>query len=64
MSQEEDVKGTLEHGMYADFAILSGDYFSIPVEEINNMVSVLTVVDGKVVYGVGDYKNLCFKYQK
>ncbi len=55
MSKEEDVKGTLENGMYADFAILSEDYFSVPEEQIMNLESVLTVVDGKVVYGSKDY---------
>lgn len=57
-SQEEDVKGTLEKGMYADFAILSDDYFSIPENQISSLHSVLTVTNGKVVYGEGTYKNL------
>ncbi|MFD2551128.1 amidohydrolase [Bizionia sediminis] len=58
VSKEEDVKGTLENGMYADFAILSNDYFTIPEAEINNLKSVLTVVAGKVVYGAEEYKNM------
>nr|WP_298412273.1 amidohydrolase [uncultured Halomonas sp.] len=49
-SQEEDVKGTIAEGMYADFAILSDDYFSIPEEEIKGLESVLTVTGGNVVY--------------
>ena len=57
-SQEEDVKGTLEAGMYADFAVLSDDYFTVPEEEIAELEAVLTVVDGRVVYGVGEYKDL------
>jgi len=56
MSKEEDVKGTLEEGMYADFAILSDDYFSVPEEQIKSLEAVLTVVDGKIVYGNEDYK--------
>ena len=51
VSKEEDVKGTLEKGMYADFTLLSDDYFSVEEEAIRDIVSVLTVVDGKVVYG-------------
>ena len=58
VSQEEDVKGTLEEGMYADFAVLSDDYFSINEEAINDITSVLTVVGGKVVYGADEYSEL------
>lgn len=57
-SQEEDVKGTLEKGMYADFAVLSNDYFSIPESEISNLHSVLTVTDGRVVFGNGEFSSL------
>lgn len=58
MSKEEDVKGTLENGMYADFTILSDDYFSVPEEQIKSLEAVLTVVDGKVVFGSKDYKDM------
>lgn len=58
VSKEEDVKGTLEDGMYADFTILSDDYFTIPEKQINSLKSVFTVVDGKVVYADGDYKTM------
>lgn len=58
MSKEEDVKGTLENGMFADFTILSDDYFSVPEEQIKDLQSVLTIVDGQVVYGAGDYADL------
>lgn len=58
VSKEENVKGTLENGMFADFAILSEDYFSIPAADINNLKSVLTVVGGKVVFGDDEFKNL------
>lgn len=58
MSKEENVKGTLEKGMYADFALLSEDYFTVPEQEINNIESVLTVVGGKVVYADKEYKAL------
>lgn len=58
MSKEEEVKGTLENGMYADFAILSDDYFTVPEQQIKNLKSVLTVVDGKVVYADDEFKAL------
>ncbi len=57
-SGEADVKGTLAPGMYADLAVLSADYMSVPPEEIRQIHAVLTVVDGEVVYGEGDYGDL------
>jgi predicted amidohydrolase YtcJ len=49
-SQEEIVKGAIKPGMFADFVVLSEDYFTVPEERIKSIVSVLTVVGGKVVY--------------
>ncbi|QBF31011.1 amidohydrolase [Thalassococcus sp. S3] len=54
-SGEQDVKGTLARGQYADLAVLSADYLSVPAEEIRQLSSVLTIVGGKIVYGAGDY---------
>ena len=50
MSQEETVKGRIAPGQYADFAVLSADYLTVPEEQIKNIQSLLTVVAGKVVY--------------
>src|SRR5690606_1756839 len=58
ISNEETVKGTLENGMYADFTLLSDDFFTIPEKEITTLKSVLTIVGGKVVYAEGMYKAL------
>ena len=49
-TQEERVKGRIAPGQFADFAVLSEDYFSVPEDRIRNIESVLTVVGGKVVY--------------
>ena len=49
-SQEETVKGRIAAGQYADFAVLSDDYFTAPEERIKGIHSVLTAVGGKVVY--------------
>ena len=46
----EDTIGTLEPGKYADFAVLDRDFFTIPVDEIPNMKSVMTGLNGKIVY--------------
>ncbi len=58
ISDEEDVKGTLEVGMYADFAILSEDYFSVPEDKIPQLKSVLTVTDGKIVFASEEFEAL------
>lgn len=57
-SREENVKGTLQVGMYADMAALSLDYFTIEEEAIKNISSVLTILGGKVVYGKEEFKDL------
>lgn len=46
----EKEKGTLMPGMVADLVVLSKDIFSIPKEQLPVTKSVLTMVDGKVVY--------------
>ncbi|MGH9469911.1 MAG: amidohydrolase [Terriglobia bacterium] len=51
LSFEENIKGSIEPGKLADFVITSKDYLSCPVEEIQQIKSVCTVVNGKVVYG-------------
>jgi predicted amidohydrolase YtcJ len=57
-SNEEDKKGSVEVGKLADLAVLSLDYFSVPEEEIKHIESVLTVVGGKVVYGIEEFERL------
>jgi predicted amidohydrolase YtcJ len=57
-SGEEDVKGVIAPGQYADIAVLSADYFAVPENEIDSIESVLTMVGGKVVYGSGEYADL------
>ncbi len=49
-SGEENVKGRIAPGQYADFAILSADYLSVPEKQIGTIESVLTVTGGDVVY--------------
>ncbi len=55
-SREEHKKGTIAAGQFADLAVLSDDYFSVPEDRIKAIESVLTVVDGKVVYAAGPFK--------
>lgn len=57
-SGEEKDKGKLVKGMYADLAILSDDYFSLKADDVRKIESVLTVVNGKIVYASAEYKVL------
>jgi hypothetical protein len=57
-SGEEGKKGMVAPGKLADIAVLSDDYFSVAEEQIKRIESVLTIVDGKVVYGAGDFGKL------
>ena len=54
-SGEEDVKGRIAPGQFADFAILSADYMTVPEEQIRRIESVLTVTGGDVVYSAGPF---------
>jgi predicted amidohydrolase YtcJ len=47
---EEDVKGTIEPGKWADLTVLSADIMTIPEAEIIKTRCVMTVVGGDVVY--------------
>jgi predicted amidohydrolase YtcJ len=45
--------GTIEPGRLADLAVLNSDYFTVPDADMKKVRSVLTIVDGKVVYDAG-----------
>ncbi|MBS9802507.1 amidohydrolase [Bacillus cereus] len=57
-SGDEGKKGTLAVGQFADIAVLSADYFTVPEEEIKDLESLLTIMGGQVVYGNDEFKNL------
>ena len=57
-SSEENQKGALAPGQFADLAVLTADYFSIPEEEIKGLESVLTIVGGKVAYASAEFSKL------
>jgi predicted amidohydrolase YtcJ len=50
---EEDRIGTIEPGRLADLVVLNQDYFAVPDADLRRTRSVLTIVDGKVVYDAG-----------
>jgi predicted amidohydrolase YtcJ len=47
---EETKKGSIEVGKLADLAILTADVLTVPEDQIVNIKSYMTIVDGKVVY--------------
>ncbi len=49
-SFDENKKGSVEVGKFADLTILSDDLFSIPAEKIKDVSVEMTIVDGKIVY--------------
>jgi predicted amidohydrolase YtcJ len=53
-SFDDDVRGSLEVGKLADLAVLSSDYLTVPLDEIGNIESVLTLLGGEIVYAAGD----------
>lgn len=54
-SGEENEKGKLEQGKYADMVVLSDDYFSVQTDKVRDIEAVLTIVNGKPVYGKGEF---------
>ncbi|MEM9008775.1 MAG: amidohydrolase [Cyanobacteria bacterium P01_F01_bin.86] len=56
-SNQEGNKGAIVPGQLADLAVLSEDYFAVPEERIKHLESVLTIVDGKPVYGSAEFSN-------
>jgi predicted amidohydrolase YtcJ len=47
---EEDVRGSIEPGKYADLTILSADIMTIPAPDILKTTCVMTVVNGEIVH--------------
>ncbi|SEU38177.1 amidohydrolase [Stigmatella erecta] len=50
--------GAIAPGNLADLAVLDRDYFDVPEDQIKSVTSVLTIMNGKVVFGAQDYRAL------
>jgi predicted amidohydrolase YtcJ len=49
-SFDEENRGSIEVGKFADLTILSDDLFKVPPEKIKDVAVEMTIVDGKLVY--------------
>jgi predicted amidohydrolase YtcJ len=47
---EEQTKGSISPGKLADFAIVSGDFLTVPESELDELTALATYVGGKRVY--------------
>jgi predicted amidohydrolase YtcJ len=47
---EEETKGSIEPGKIADLIVVDRDPMTIPPEELKDVKTVMTVVDGKILY--------------
>ncbi|MCH7378530.1 MULTISPECIES: amidohydrolase [Acinetobacter] len=56
-SGEHQHKGALSSGELADLIVLSDDYFNIEDDEIQWIESVMTVMNGKIVYAGAEFKD-------
>lgn len=54
-SNEQNKKGSFIEGQFADFAVLSKDFFTIPDEEIKDLYSVMTIVGGEIVHASNEF---------
>jgi predicted amidohydrolase YtcJ len=54
----ENRRGHLTPGKLADLAVLSDDYFSVPVSDIAKIRSLLTIVGGEIVYASAPFSDL------
>ncbi|CAN5637416.1 amidohydrolase [soil metagenome] len=54
---EENDKGALRAGLFADIAVTDRDPFRVPPAELRELRVLLTVVGGRVVYRADDHSN-------
>jgi hypothetical protein len=55
---EEDIKGSVEVGKYADFTIFSNDIMNIPDEMILDTKVVMTIVNGEILFSDGSIQDV------
>ncbi len=58
LTGEASVKGILREGYYGDLSILSADFFTVDADDIPHIESLVTMVDGRIVYAAGEYEGI------
>ena len=58
VSFDEDKRGTIELGKFADLAVIDRAYLDVPAEDIHTLKSVLTMMAGKVVHASDPFGTL------
>jgi hypothetical protein len=58
VSHDEGKRGSLDVGKFADLAVLSADYMTVPVEQVGRIESLLTMVGGRIMYAAGPFQSL------
>jgi predicted amidohydrolase YtcJ len=59
---KEKSLGSIEPGKFADIVILSGDYMTTPVEELDKLTSVMTMISGKVSFEDPQLRGNTFRF--
>jgi predicted amidohydrolase YtcJ len=47
---QEKALGSIEPGKFADLVVLDRDYLTVPDDQIKDIVSVMTIVNGRIAY--------------
>jgi predicted amidohydrolase YtcJ len=55
---QEGRVGSLQPGWHADLIVLDKDYFRVPVDQIKDIRSNLTIVDGRIVHADGAFRHI------
>jgi predicted amidohydrolase YtcJ len=55
---QDKSRGIIKEGFLADLALLNEDYLKVEAEQIKDIHALVTILDGKVVYGAGEFQTL------
>lgn len=56
---QEDIRGSIEPGKYADLQVLDKDILSVDHEDISSIKTLLTLLAGKNVYATKEFEGVC-----
>lgn len=60
--RENDI-GSIEPGKLADIVILNGDYMAGPVEDLDKLTSMMTLIGGEVVFESSEMRGNTFRFE-